>query len=126
MKLFFMAKIKTKTMSIPQKNTLESLYKEQKAQLPLVQKLHAKNGLEIKGDVCPEQYDVFKDGKQVAYYLLRFGHFRVFYYQPDCASDGIIYETYTYGSGNFYANERLVHLTQAMRKLLEKLSEKTT
>ncbi len=92
----------------------------QDAQMPLAKKLYAKNGLELKMTcgACPEQYDVFKDGKQVAYYRLRHGEFRVDY--PECGGE-TIYEAEPSGDGIFDDNERLVYLSRAMRQVLLKL-----
>lgn len=92
--------------------------KEQDYQLPLIKKLYERNGLELKMTcgACPEQYEVFKDGKQVAYYRLRHGEFRVD--SPSCG-DETIYEAEPNGDGIFDANERLVYLTKAMRKVLQ-------
>jgi len=92
----------------------------QDAQMPLASKLYAKNGLELKMTcgACPEQYDVFKDGKQVAYYRLRHGEFRVDY--PECGGE-TIYEAEPSGDGIFDDNERLVYLSKAMRQVLLKL-----
>jgi hypothetical protein len=47
------------------------------------------NGLEFveTSMACPEQYDVFKDGKQVGYVRLRHGTLRVDY--PDCGDETI-------------------------------------
>lgn len=38
-------------------------------------------------EACPEQYDVFKEDKQVAYVRLRFGGLRVDY--PECGGETI-------------------------------------
>lgn len=90
------------------------------AQLPLIKKLYLRNGLDIQitCGACPEQYDVFKDGQQVAYYRLRHGEFRVDY--PDCGGE-TIYEAEPIGDGTFEDNERIIFLTAAMRKVLGKL-----
>ena len=40
-------------------------------------------------DACPEQYDVFKDEKQVGYVRLRWGNLTV--ESPDCGGD-LVYE----------------------------------
>ena len=47
---------------------------------------------------CPEQYDVFKDGEQVAYFRLRHGFF-----SAECpeACEELVYEAKTKGSGAF-------------------------
>lgn len=89
----------------------------QEAQLPLIKKLYSRNGLELKMTcgACPEQYEVFKEGKQVAYYRLRHGKFRVDY--PNVRGK-TIYEAEPLGDGIFEPEERLKHLTKAMRKLI--------
>lgn len=91
-------------------------------QLRLIQKLFAKNGLQIKMTcpACPEQYDIFKDGEQVAYFRLRHGVFRVDY--PECGGETIL-EAEPNGDGIFDDNERLNHLVRAMRTLLCKLTD---
>jgi len=91
-------------------------------QFALIKKLYAKNGLKIKMtcSACPEQYEVFKEGKQVAYYRLRHGTFRIDY--PTCGEE-TIYEADPNGDGIFDDNERLNYLTKAMRIVLSKISE---
>lgn len=69
---------------------------------------------------CPEQYDVFKDGKQVAYYRLRHGTFRVDY--PECMEE-TIYEAYPQGDGAFEDHERLEYMTNAMNALIHRISK---
>jgi len=93
----------------------------QDSQVELLQKLYAANGLELKMTcpACPEQYDVFKDGQQVAYFRLRHGEFSVDY--PSCNKE-TIYEAEPNGDGCFDSDERLVYLTRAMRVLLTKLA----
>lgn len=105
-----------------QMNGWNKSFDMQEAQLPLVKKLYTKNGLELKitCGACPEQYEVFKDGKQVAYYRLRHGEFRVDY--PECGGE-TIYEAEPFGDGMFETNERLIYLTRAMRKVLQKINE---
>lgn len=90
-------------------------------QFPLVEKLFARNGLEIQltCEACPEQYEIFKERKQVAYFRLRHGEFRVDY--PDCG-DETIYEAEPNGEGIFEPNERLVYLAKAMREVLKRLA----
>jgi hypothetical protein len=92
----------------------------QSAQLPLIQKLYARNDLEIKltSYACPEQYEVFRNDRQVAYYRLRHGEFRVDY--PECGGEEILCE-HPNGDGIFDENERLIYLAKAMRKVLEKI-----
>jgi hypothetical protein len=102
-----------------QMSGLGNAFDMQSAQMPLIKKLYAKNGLEIKGGgACPEQYDVFKDGQQVAYYRLRHGEFTVDY--PNVSGEEIMAE-YPNGDGIFDDNERLVYLSKAMRQVLLKL-----
>ena len=95
----------------------------QNYQLALIKKLYLKNGLELVKTcmACPEQYDVFKDGKQVAYYRLRHGEFMVDI--PDCGGE-TIYESEPSGDGIFDSDERLNHLTKAMRAVLVKIDTK--
>jgi len=63
---------------------------------------------------CPEQYDVFKDGKQVGYLRLRHGWF--YASVPDC-SDEIIYEASPEGDGVFEEEERMDYLGQAIKAI---------
>lgn len=101
----------------------EKIFDNQFQQRQIIEKLYAKNGFNIvmTCPACPEQYDVFKDGKQVAYYRLRHGDFTVDY--PDAGGE-TIYEAETKGDGAFEPDERLLHLTNAMRKVLEKIKKK--
>jgi len=93
-----------------------SVFDVQEAQILLIRKLYAKHGLEIKGGgACPEQYDVFKDGEQVAYLRLRGGDFTVDY--PNVSGEEIL-SAYPNGDGAFDANERLIYLTKALRQIL--------
>ena len=88
-------------------------------QMQLAKKLYAKNGLQIEGGgAYPEQYDVFKDGQQVAYYRLRHGVFTVTY--PDAPGEEIMSECPN-GYGIFDGDERLAYLSKAMRQVLLKL-----
>jgi hypothetical protein len=90
-------------------------------QLPLIKKLYAKNGfyLKLTCSACPEQYEVYKDGVQVAYYRLKHGEFMVDY--PECGGE-TIYESEPNGDGMFDDNERLVYLTKALRIVQQKLN----
>jgi len=103
------------------KNIFFRLLNAMDAQIVIAMKLYEKNGLELKITccACPEQYEVFKDGKQVAYYRLRHGKFRVDY--PYCRGE-TIYEAEPDGDGSFYDNERLFYLSKAMRQVLLKLN----
>ncbi len=49
---------------------------------------------------CPEQYDVFQDGKEVGYLRLRHGHFRA-----EC-NGVVVYEATPNGDGLFEYDER--------------------
>ena len=70
---------------------------------------------------CPEQYDVFKDGKQVAYVRLRWGH--LFCEYPDVFGECI----YDYSFGDAFLGhfpdeeERKYHLDKIADKILEKI-----
>jgi hypothetical protein len=68
--------------------------------------------LELTCGACPEQYDVFKDGQQVAYLRLRHGYF--YAAMPD-AGGQIVYETdKPNGDGVFEVGERDAFLTEAL------------
>jgi hypothetical protein len=86
----------------------------------ILKKLYLKNGLELKMtcSACPEQYDVFKDGVQVAYYRLRHGEFTVDLTQND---DENIYTAEPNGDGIFDDNERFIYMVKALRILKSKL-----
>lgn len=60
---------------------------------------------------CPEQYDVYFNGKQVAYFRLRHGTFRVDV--PDCGGK-TIHVTHPKGDGCFAWEERDEELTKAI------------
>jgi hypothetical protein len=92
----------------------------QRHQFALIEKLFTRNGLKIEMtcSACPEQYDVFKDGRQVGYFRLRHGEFRVDY--PECMEE-TIFEAQPNGDGIFHNDERLNYMAKAMRALLEKL-----
>lgn len=96
---------------------LDSCFSEQSKQLPQIRAMYSSNGLDIKMtcEAMPEQYDVFKDGKQVAYLRLRHGEFRVD--APDCGKE-TIYETEPNGDGIFDADERLKYMELAMQAIL--------
>src|SRR5687767_13462550 len=95
-------------------------FSSQSAQLPLITKLYEKNGFEIKGGgACPEQYEVFKDGQQVAYYRLRHGEFTVDY--PSVLGE-LILSASPNGDGVFDSDERVVYLTRALRAVILKMN----
>lgn len=61
---------------------------------------------------CPEQYDVFFEGEQVAYLRLRHGRF-----YAECPDVGgkRVYEAYPEGDGIFLWDEREEYLTNAIK-----------
>lgn len=70
---------------------------------------------------CPEQYDVYKDGKQVGYLRLRHGTFRADY--PDCGGD-TVYSANPKGDGIFDDDkERDFHIGKALLAIQERLTE---
>ena len=71
------------------------------------------NGYELvlTCSACPEQYEVFKEDKQVAYLRLRHGSF--YASCPDCC-DNIVYEAEPNGDGEFDDDEREKYLREAI------------
>jgi hypothetical protein len=67
--------------------------------------------LKLTCQACPEQYDVFKDGTQVAYLRLRHGRFRATV--PDVGGEDV-YEASPEGDGCFVYEEREHYLKQAI------------
>lgn len=63
---------------------------------------------------CPEQYDVYKDKKQVGYLRLRHGNFTV---QTPSAGGEIVYQASPKGDGLFEDSEREYFLTEAIRAI---------
>ena len=61
---------------------------------------------------CPEQYDVYDGEKQVAYFRLRHGNFRVDV--PDCGGE-TVYTAFTSCDGIFEEDERSHYLHKAVR-----------
>ncbi len=104
---------------VRQKVTNDKALSDQDNQLRILKKLYSENGLELHLTcvACPEQYNIFKGGKQVAYYRLRNGAFRVDY--PECGGE-TIYEGEPNGDGIFDNDERLNYMTTAMRVVLDK------
>lgn len=90
----------------------------QSLQLEILRDLYSQHGLELKMTCSsfPEQYDVFKENKQVGYLRLRFGEFRV-----DCG-DTTLYETKPDGFGIFEDHERLHYMRKALDIILNQLS----
>jgi hypothetical protein len=68
---------------------------------------------------CPEQYDVFKDGKKVGYLRLRHGIFRADV--PDCGGK-TVYTAATRGDGLFEDDEKEHHLNMAVSAIHEELN----
>lgn len=68
---------------------------------------------------CPEQYDVYKDGKEVGYLRLRHGYF----YAEAPFGGETVYETGDVkGDGRFLDDERDYHLRRAVRAIHAKLT----
>lgn len=63
---------------------------------------------------CPEQYDVFKDGKIVGYLRLRHGSFRADV--PDCGGK-TVYTSNTKGDGCFEPEEKELELNNAIEAI---------
>lgn len=63
---------------------------------------------------CPEQYDVYKNNRQVGYLRLRHGRFRADY--PSCMEE-TVYEAYPNGDGAFEDDERHFYLTEAIKAI---------
>lgn len=83
--------------------------------------LDDKNCTDVEGcrllktcSACPEQYDVYRGGKQIGYLRLRHGHFRADY--PDCGGE-TVYEAEPRGNGAFDPDERSHFLSEAVRAL---------
>ena len=73
--------------------------------------------LEQTCGACPEQYDVYFNGKIIGFLRLRHGYFRAEY------KDRIVYEASTIGDGSFYENERDEHLENAKDAIYEAMLE---
>lgn len=78
--------------------------------------------LERTCSACPEQYDVFKDGKLVGYLRLRHGTFTV--HCPDAGGE-LVYEAEPKGDGMFDSEkERMEYLTCAIRHIQKWMGRK--
>jgi hypothetical protein len=101
-----------------QQSKNDKSFDDQNGHYRLLKKLYNQNGFDLimTSCACPEQYEVFKDDVQVAYYRLRHGEFRIDV--PDCGGT-TIYETEPEGDGIFSSNERLNQMANAMRVLLK-------
>ena len=74
----------------------------------------------VGGGMCPEQYDVFKDGKEVAYVRLRYGCLTV-----DVPYGNVVGEWEDMnGDGCFDDDERMTFLNRCADKINEALEEK--
>lgn len=65
---------------------------------------------------CPEQYDLFRESRQIGYLRLRHGHYTVSH--PDHLGR-TVHEAYTRGDGTFDANEREDHIFEGVVAALE-------
>ena len=69
---------------------------------------------------CPQQYDAYLDGKQVAYLRLRHGGFTVTV--PDVGGE-LVYAGYPKGDGIFYEDEEEFFLNEAVDSILAHLNK---
>ena len=69
----------------------------------------------------PEQYDVFHRGKQVGYLRLRHGWFAAWRSVED-NDDDTLYEVETIGYSEFTNEERMIHLTKAIKAIRKDIS----
>lgn len=65
---------------------------------------------------CPEQYDLFREGRQIGYLRLRHGRYTVTY--PDHLGQ-TVHEAYTHGDGSFEIHERAEHIFEGVVAALE-------
>ena len=68
--------------------------------------------LALTCNACPEQYEAFRSGKQLAYLRLRHGHFTV---QCPDESGELVYEAEPLGDGEFEPEERAKFLQEAVK-----------
>lgn len=66
---------------------------------------------------CPEQYDVYMNGRQVGYLRLRHGCFYADY--PNTGGEEV-YRAYPKGDGIFESDERDYYLTKAVMAIHER------
>ena len=71
-------------------------------------------------EACPEQYNVYKYGKQVAYLRLRHGVFSVYY--PDCGGE-LIFRANPSGDGCFDFMERDSFLEDAILAIKRRMEK---
>lgn len=76
--------------------------------------------LELTCGACPEQYDVFLQGKQVGYLRLRHGNFTARY--PECGGE-LVYQATPDGDGVFEDDERERYLTEAIDAIAQRCGE---
>jgi hypothetical protein len=72
------------------------------------------NGYELVNTcmACPEQYDVYKEGKYVGYLRLRHGQFRA-----ENESGKVVYTAIPIGDGMFTPEEREKYLAEAIQAI---------
>jgi hypothetical protein len=70
--------------------------------------------LKLTCTACPEQYDVYKNGKKVGYLRLRHGGFTAEY--PDCGGK-LVYSGCPAGDGCFREDEREFYLKEAIKAI---------
>lgn len=96
----------------------DTSFDSQIAQFSLLKKIYRQNGLMITGGgACPEQYDILKNDKQIAYCRLRYGDFTVHLGGP---GGEIIYQDSPNGDGIFDSDERLNYMIKAMREIIKR------
>ncbi len=71
--------------------------------------------LDLTCDACPEQYDVYLDGKIVGYLRLRWGEFRADFVDGD--TNHTVYTAHPSGSGDFNPEERNYYLNKAVEAI---------
>jgi hypothetical protein len=72
----------------------------------------------VGGGMCPEQYDVFCDGKDVGYIRVRHGHLRV----SVPFGGKTVFEAYPEGDGFFEIDERERFLSESIAMIDEELT----
>lgn len=70
---------------------------------------------------CPEQYNAYIGDKQVGYFRLRHGSFRVDY--PECGGETVFYSSNVKGDGVFEDDEREYFLTKGVIAILDIIKE---
>lgn len=65
---------------------------------------------------CPEQYDMFLNGKEIGYFRLRHGHF----YAQYLPTEEIVFSADPKGDGMFEDDERDLYLKKAIKAIIDK------